>query len=547
MNKYYPIILLVISFFYACNTSEINKDIVIKISKLEITKYEFEKNKDRAFPGNKLKSNKELSKWKKEYLDRCIIMADAYEKKYDTVKAIQKEIQHVSKLMMVQKYGYLWENTVSPIVDANKKVTESKSEKRKKLFYFDYIFCNDLKDLIRITNSDTILENIEEYTKLKNKCQLNDVLESGYISQQWPFITFWKYKDYLYSLKEGEVSHLLTVDDNYYFLYLDHIENFKITEKDKDDLQKELQIGMEKEIDEKKTNEMIAKGNPFINYENVDSVIQFILKGHDISEFKNNLELIRYNIDNNTKKIDFNTFLEDYSFIPMRKGIKDKETLIWYVNQYFYDDYLNAEAEKLGLYNSDVFLLDQKNFQNNVIHRVYIENEIIKKIEIDSSEILNFYNNNKSNFTQSKTITVNMYVFDKAGDAVRNVYIISDFLKRNQPDKTKDASIIKNLREFTPNFKIDMEANEEFSKEFINEILTMKVSSLSSHPIQFHNKYVLLYKKEEEGQSIKKLKNVYNQIDGKIKHEKIEIKKQEILKELKKKYTIDIDKTGIDS
>lgn len=547
MNKYYPIILLVISFFYACNTSEINKDIVIKISKLEITKYEFEKNKDRAFPGNKLKSNKELSKWKKEYLDRCIIMADAYEKKYDTVKAIQKEIQHVSKLMMVQKYGYLWENTVSPIVDANKKVTESKSEKRKKLFYFDYIFCHDLKDLIRITNSDTILENIEEYTKLKNKCQLNDVLESGYISQQWPFITFWKYKDYLYSLKEGEVSHLLTVDDNYYFLYLDHIENFKITEKDKDDLQKELQIGMEKEIDEKKTNEMIAKGNPFINYENVDSVIQFILKGHDISEFKNNLELIRYNIDNNTKKIDFNTFLEDYSFIPMRKGIKDKETLIWYVNQYFYDDYLNAEAEKLGLYNSDVFLLDQKNFQNNVIHRVYIENEIIKKIEIDSSEILNFYNNNKSNFTQSKTITVNMYVFDKAGDAVRNAYIISDFLKRNQPDKTKDASIIKNLREFTPNFKIDMEANEEFSKEFINEILTMKVSSLSSHPIQFHNKYVLLYKKEEEGQSIKKLKNVYNQIDGKIKHEKIEIKKQEILKELKKKYTIDIDKTGIDS
>lgn len=83
------------------------------------------------------------------------------------------------------------------------------------------------------------------------------------------------------------------------------------------------------------------------------------------------------------------------------------------------------------------------------------------------------------------------------------------------------------------------------SEEFIDEILSMKIHALSNRPIQFHNKYVLLYKKAEEGQSLKKLKHVSASIEAQIKVKKMAIKIKDLLNELNKKYKIEIDKTLI--
>ncbi|MGD8780675.1 MAG: hypothetical protein PVH88_17125 [Ignavibacteria bacterium] len=543
LKRYFPVIIVSVLFFNSYNRHEIDNTIVLKIGELEITKYEFEKNMEKSIAED---NSKNILECKKEYIEKCMIIADAYEQHYDTLRDIRKEVQYMSNFMMLQKDGYLWQKTVSPIVDDFKKVTETKIGKRKRKFYFDYIYCNSREGLMNITGKDTVLENLNEYTKLKNKCQFHDFLRTGHLSFQWPFLPFWDYKEYIYKLKEGEVSHLLNVNNKYYYLYVDHIENIEITPQETNNLQKELQLGIEKEIDDKKTEEIVLKCKPVLNNENINAIIKFISEGRNISEFNDNPELIHYDLNDSLKKVNFKTFFEYYSYLPVKPVIRDKKTLTDFINQFFYDDYLRDEAEKLGLYNSEKFLLDRKNFKNNVIYEEYLENNVISKIKTDPSEISVYYEKNKAQFIQPKIVTFDMYVFEKEIDANMNAHTISNFINTNQKEKARNPSVIKGLVDFIPNTKINLETDTSFSKEFVDGLLTLKVSMLSSYPVRLNNKYVLFYKIEEQGQSIKSLKNVHDRIENKIRNEKSEMRTREIIKELSRKYKIEIDKTGIE-
>ena len=547
MKKYYATIMFLL---LSCYSNKIDNDIVLKIGRVKITRYEYNKNKDRGLNENKGgKTNNNLKNfmiWKKDYMGRCFVLADAQEKKYDTSKTIQKVVENTSRFMIVQKYGYLWKRNISPIIDTFKLVTEEKAARREKMYYFDYIMCKNYDGLIKIIGNDTAIRTVAEYNKLKNKAHLYPFFETGYMTQQWPFIAFWSMKDYLYNMKEGEVSKLINFGGpNYFYFYLDHIESIELTQKEKDNFQSELQYGLEEEIENKRSKEIEIKCQPVINNKNIDALAKFISEGHTIFEYKNNLELMRYKLNNTDKVLKFDTFLEYYTYLIMRHNITDKESLKEYLDMYYSDDYLNNEAEKLGLYKTDTFLLDQKNFRNNVIYSEYIKRNIIDKIKIDSLEVIDFYNKNKLMFKQPKCITLDMYVFDKSKDALENAHKIIEFIRKNQPDKSHDTYIIKGMREFISNYKIDLEANKNYPQGFINEILSMPHTAVSNRPIPFQNKFVLFCKKGEEGQCIRKLKDVYEQIEGQIKDEKIEKETIKLVKKLRNKYKVEIDKTGI--
>ena len=75
-------------------------------------------------------------------------------------------------------------------------------------------------------------------------------------------------------------------------------------------------------------------------------------------------------------------------------------------------------------------------------------------------------------------------------------------------------------------------------------MFTINTSSLSPNLIEDNGTYYLVYKNAEEGTSIKKLSCVYNQIDGELRAKKADIKTKELVSQLKKKYKVEIDKTG---
>jgi hypothetical protein len=550
MKRNYIELFLAFFLFCACNKNEIDKSIVLKIGNLEVTKYEFERNKKRELANNTNDtiSNidpKKLAEWKKQYIEKCLIIADAYSKSYDTLGSVNKQVKSVGDLMMVQKYGYLWKEKVWPSVETYRNLDKTKIDKRKKLFYFNYVAADNLNTILRITNNDTVLKNKEEFIKLKNKYSIDKSLTSGYFSIQWPFLAFWNDKDFLYNMKEGEVSKLLLSNNNYMFLLLDHIENIEMAQEDKIIFQKELEIGMQEEMYNKYNSEMEIKGHPVINDANVDIIGRFLSKGNSIFQFKDDPELIRYTINDSLRIIHFSTFMNYYSALMLRREITDKETLLSNIQQYYGNDYLTTEARKLNLYNSDIFMLDQKNFRNNVMYGLYIDTEIVRKITIDSSDIVKYYKSYPSLFEFPKTSVINLYIFDSKGDANSNSHTISELLRQNETSKTQDTTIIIGLRNYLPNLSIDMESGKGYSAEFINTLEQTKLNTLSPSPVALNNKYVLIYKQENQGKYTKKLMSVYTMIEQRLKSERNEVKLKEVTEELKNKYKIEINKIGI--
>jgi hypothetical protein len=280
---------------------------------------------------------------------------------------------------------------------------------------------------------------------------------------------------------------------------------------------------------------------------NIEKLSEFISNGNSIEQYEENFKLISYYIDNTQKSIDLKSFIESIKYLPLKPNIYTKERLIEQVNQYYYNDYLSREAEKMGLYQTDTFLLDQKNYRNNILYREYMKKEIINKISVDTTEIENYYNNHSVEFAQPKIITTDIYFFDTKSDASLNVYTISNYLKNNLLEKAKDASLVKGLQEVRIGNKINMETGDGFSQEFLNLLLNLEPEILLNNPIQHEGKYVLLYKTGEEGQCTRKLSDVYNYIETKIEQQKTEARMKERIKALKMKYKIEIDKTGIKS
>jgi len=307
----------------------------------------------------------------------------------------------------------------------------------------------------------------------------------------------------------------------------------------------ELQLGMEKDLDDKKTEEILKSYEPELQEKNIELLFDYIKKNSSMEGFNEDIELISYFKEGVKISVDFNDFYAYYSFLPIHQEVNDKETLINNIYQYVYNDYLIEEARKLGLYDADTFLLDQQNFRNNLLYNEYLKNEIISKITINSEEIMNYFTKHKTQLTKPKIITADLFVFKTEEEGLRNIHTIQSLLRNNQNDKLKDTPVIKSLYELKKNYKINIENHESYPKEFLDFIVNMGTEALSFKPLPLNDKYVLVYKISEEGQYIPNLSEVSDDIYAIIKEAKIEKKRQERLTELKKKYPIEIDKTGI--
>lgn len=531
---------------FSCNQNKIDKNIVIKIGKLEITKYEFEKNKVRDLVENAADSRAlsdplKMEKWKRDYINRCLIISEAYEDKFDTIEYVKKIVEYTGNYMMAQRYGYLWKKIISPIVDSKKVVSDEVIKKRKKLYYFDCIMFDNKESAIDV-NKDEIPVGKEDFLKLKLKTNKIPSNSNEYISIQWPFIGFWENREYLYEMKEGDVSKLLSMNNKYVYLYLDHIEEVPLNKNDLQNVSTELQIGTESDLIRKMDIERDSICQPVLNINNIGIIGRFLNEGNSISQFKQDLELIRYNVDNSMRKIGFKTFLEYYSFQPMKAVINNEKSLSDYVREFYMDDYLINEAQKLDLYRSDIFILDQKNYKNNLLYQIYLDEAIAKKIEIDSTEILTFYKNNLQQFEQPKKIRVNIYAFNNKESAIVNQNTISKLLMHNEILKTTDSTTIKGLVKYNSDVDINMESLKE-NVELKSIILETKKGTLSQFPVFYNGLYILAFKVQEEGECFRKLEEVRPKIENNLRSEKIESERNALVEKLNKKFKIEIDKT----
>jgi hypothetical protein len=526
--------------FFSCTKSQIDKNPVIQINEFQISQHEYNHELNKVKGKNT--SDQFLNGWKKNYLKNSFLIYDAYKKGYDTVGSINDQLIAVSDFMMVQKYGYLWKETVSPVVDDFMLVTDEKAEKRKKLFYFDYIIVKNPGS----TNLKLKINSIEDYNKLKSQSATNTNIQTGYTSLQWPFTLFYENSNELYAMQPGDISSPVRFFEDIYYFHLDHIEIVEVTENDRKNLSAQLQKIKEDEIDEKKTEEMLLNGNPVLNEKGINGLFLFCKQGNNFYEYLQNPELLTYQINEKQFTLDYKIFTSRYNLLPYKPVLKDSAQIVSEIYQYFYDDYLKNEALNLGLYSKDEFVLDKRNYKNKLLLNHYNNVHFIDSVKIDSTELREYYLNNISTYTIPEGFRLDIFYFNRAENAEQFLKELA--FKTESQKEYMDKAVTKGTRGFVDykkEYVIDKNGNE-LPGYVITELELIPDFTLHEKVIDNNGQYLVVFKRKPVHNHVKKFDTVSKEIYHRLFKEKFNELRKTRVEELKKKYPLEINKTGVE-
>ncbi len=525
----------------SCNTKEKFSDkIVLKIGNLAITKYEFEKNKNRFEKSNPNTDKQKLKKWIDEYIDETYILADAFEKKYDTIESLNKTLNYEFNDKVAEVDGYVWNKVESPKFDITRVELKETYKMRNKAFMVSILYFPNIEVLNRYLHNKEV-STVAEFDQLIELTKNNK--EVQYLNQSifWPFNPLGMYKDKIKSLTAGNVIGPLESLNGYYILNLNKIEevNQHPFNKEKQAINWEIVLERKNKIIYDKQKQIFEKTEVAFNenaIDNLSGILQKVKIDSIPDDYKDKL-LMTFKLNGSTnvfKVDDFKDYLTHKALIP--DNYNQTEIIKEYLKNYVISKYLYCVADTLGILRDKWVLLDKRYFQNNLIKSYYSEHEFLNNISINDNEISDYYLKNKESFTDSKIMTVSFLEFRNLDYAKYNLPVISQILNEGKFFNLKDTSIIKGLISYKPNQMIESTC-KDYPQEVIDNILSIRENQLSM-PFKNKDKYLVFFITKREGARIRDMREVKNQISLILGNKKfIELKNKRI-SELKKKYNM---------
>jgi hypothetical protein len=523
---------------------EHSDEIVLKIGDFEITKYEYEKNKIRFEQANPNYDKKELNTWLNSYIDETYMLAQAYKKRYDTISSINKTVNYEFNDKLSEVGGYVWNIVELPKLKVTKEELKNAYEKQRDAYFFNGLYFRNEDDLRKYFKND-VIKNELEFNVLIDKCKSDkDIV---YIEQSllWPFNPLAIYYNKIELMKGGDVIGPLQVYSGYYILHLIKKEELKqiAFNKEKEKLELDIKRLKSDKIIVDKQKEIFYKTKININEEIVEKFSDYLKKTNlnqvDKDLFSQILVTFQLNGKLNQFTIhDYIDYINNKFFTP--ENYSDKEKIKECLRSQVITRYLLCVADTLGILKDKWALLDQRNFKNNLIKSYFLNQEVTKLVSVENKEIAEFYSKRKESFAGNKNFTVSFLNFKTIGDANNNSGIISQILSEGKLFEIKDTLVVKNLLSYKPNQKVDFPCID-YPADIFDYISSMPLYQLSE-PIQYKGNYILFFVTKKEGARVKELSEVKQQIANEIKNDKFNRLKDKLLKELKEKYSIVINK-----
>ncbi|MBN2395661.1 MAG: peptidyl-prolyl cis-trans isomerase [Candidatus Atribacteria bacterium] len=542
MKKYnYLIHILIIAILLiSCNSNknkqEISDEIVLKIGQNEQTKYEFERNKERTF--NRSDS---YQKWMNNYIDEAYFLADALDQKYDTLSTINKIVKYASYSMIGRVDGYLWQKVEDPKLSISNTEIKECYKRQNKLFYIETLKLPDKETLTSLLKNDTLIKSEADLKKLISSCKSNNAVQ--YLNQVYiyPYNELEFAKEFIYEMKPGTVSDFQYTNSGIYMIHLLKVEDKpqKSFEKEKELIKIVLLDIKKKKIADNKQKEVLEKANTTIS-EKIADELMLIIKNKNDSVLKQRSDTIMtFTFHGQRLSFLLKDFYDYYKFNPFMNVIDNEQNLIQVLNGYVEEVYLFAEAENLGVTDDQRYRLDRKFFKNRLIVNEYLNDNFYKRINITDAETKKYYEERKQEFSEGKVCEVSLFYFEDLNAALENYEYINSQLSIGNFSTFADTSIIKGLEMYKA-VEIDNQSNE-LTKEIVRLIFDIETNRLSI-PIEYKNNFLLFIKTKEEGKRIKTYDESLNEVTNQIRINKIELLRQEKLGELRKKYSMEINK-----
>lgn len=538
--------MLILLLFAGCrNKEEISDKIVIQVGNISITEYEFRKN----LPPDLLEKpqSKSYKKWLDDYIDDIYLLNDAYNKKYDTLSSVRKTLENSAKEMIGKVDGYLWQKQALPKLKISNNELKEAYSKREFVYYLDYILIPDtLKGKYFF---DSIkMENRVDFEKLKEKCSNieNIIIRNG--PYQWPFVEIFPIAEKIISMNANNVMPPVNTPNGTYVLFLMKKEKVNRVpfEREKETIYWDLYTVKAQKVIIEKQQEIFTQARVILDDQHINNLSIAFATINDSNDstmlhFLGNDTLMKYFFKGETIVYTVNNYLDYVRHFPfLQEDYRLKENIPTCLKNIIIKEYTFNEADSLGILIGKKYLLDQKNFLNNLVLAEYLEKEFNSRISINENKLRNYYELHKAEFIAPEQVTVTFLMFDQNIDAAySSISRVKEILRNNNFSAFSDSSMFPGLVKYLPGQKIKFNTSE-YSPEIIQVMFSTEEYSISQ-PFIYKDNAILFFITGHEGNRIKD----YNEVEAQVKYQ---LKKKELdslrfkrLEELKSSNTLKIN------
>jgi hypothetical protein len=536
-QKSLKLVLILVSItilFYSCNNAtekEIDDEVVLKIGDVEITRYEFERNKERYFD-----PSENYRHWVQEFIEDVYFITDAMNIGYDTMKIVNEQVYYTSLDMISKVGGYVWNEIATPILKNSKKDIKDVYNKQDKVYYIEYAIFPNKDILIESLNNDTIIESEYEFVNLTNIAKSRQDIRFENVALLYPFNNaLYPIRNEITTLEEGELSSFYHLPNGILIAHISKIEpqkrlQYKVAKHEIDAQLSDLKIP---EIVRNKQKEIFAKAE----IKSDKSVISDYLMSKTDTNYKvETTDIIaEYTLYDEARSItvyDFNKFLRKN--LISTGSITSVKQVHLNINNIVIQQYLYIEANNLGILDGKKYQLDRRNFKNRFALNLYLREHVKDTTPIKEEEILEYYNSHTEQQKDVQTCFITEYIFKDYESAVNNEYTLRSKLNQGEIIDLSDSNIVKGLIGYESNKKVEM-SDLYISENMKRAVFNAELNEISG-PHQNGNQYSLFYKTEEQGERVRNIDELREEITSALRRQKKNKARTAMYKELLKKY-----------
>ncbi|WP_257670264.1 hypothetical protein [Parapedobacter tibetensis] len=520
--------------------SPINDNVVLQVADVRITAYELEKNLKRFKEAYQDTASMEpgendVEKWIQEFINRAYFLADAYERGYHEQAEVARGVASMEKLMIAQRRGILEQFLIDKMQPLDQKEIDLARERNRKKISIAYLKFKDFNTATHFIGGNQ-LKGLAEFDEAIGRSIGHQNVIHGEAVIEWPFVDFWEYGEYLFSMKKGELTPILMFQHGAYLFY---IKDTAIADEPAptDEIIQKLNFQQEVEIVADYQNEV--NGNTHIIY-NPDALSKFnkiLSKLVPLHEFEKQHfhEILSENaftfiVEEKQAQHSIADFIDYYNYLPFKQEIRSTEQIGHIIRSWVYSEYSYAKAEKLGITNDPEFILDRENYRKNLIYSYYETEELKKSIKLYDEAIADWYGTNKSRYVKPDGVNVSIFSFDNLQNAGKGIVDIM----QNRRDTARLTSL-KGLRDIQWN--TNMGYGQPFFPPKVMQRLLFMENDQVLPPHELGDNYSVIVKNYDYGQQATPLHEVRAEIIREMEAFKLLEIKRGKLPGLKAKYS----------
>lgn len=535
------VLTLACSNISAFSQSIADKQAVLSVGQVTITKYEFEKNLV-TFKSDFIRRNNfnpgpsDIKKWIQSYIDRTYFLADAYKKGFDTLSIVNRMVASMAHLIIAQPGGLLSQKMatekLSSITNQTNKVLQFASEK----VTVEYLKFKNYEQAINSVGAFG-LKTHKEFDTAVSKNLKTHLAIFKVDTLKWPFSLFGNETDLIAGFKPNQVTPLFALSDGYYLMYIRDVQTLPKSEVSniKKQITALLAIKADLKAREQYQKAVEEKAQIKINSETLLQLQKYMRNDGPLHEFNKaslsgrlKAKIMSYTENNKSITVSVDQFINYYNYLTIKTEIKDSDDLVYYIKSMVFDDYSYKKAQDYGLTKDDKFLLNKKNYKHAVIYHLYEKEELAKGITVSDEEVKKRYDSCKSTFTQASDVTISIYHFKDRNSALLGIFKIR-----------KGDNDITNL----PGLEnVEMGKNLSYKSNLLPDSIKWQIFDLKknqvSRPILINKKYMIVVKESKSGSRIRSLDEVKGLIVKELRDEKLRKNKARSLSRIKSFYPI---------